>query len=157
MKNLTRENVLKLLNDFDEEAAKKWKYAFAYFHDINEEYADTEEFVFISLERVLDDKPYNSGGAAIRGSQKMGWLKDAHRALKSRQEYGDVGDHSLISEEDARKYVLSMGLDLEDGKNTLIAKFKEVNGYAPILLPADPKFKARRDAACERLGLPAKS
>lgn len=156
MKTWTKESVKEFLSNLDPNEGKIRKYAFAYYHDFHEE-LDNEEFVFISLEWVLDDKPYNIGGSVIRGSRRMGWLKDAHSALKRREEYGDVGDHSLITEDEAQKSISAMGLDLTDGKNALIADFKEGRGYNPILLPADPKFKARRDAARERLGLPSKS
>lgn len=80
----------------------------------------------------------------------MQWFWDGLSALKDREEYGDVGDHSLISEDEAKEVLKTMGLNLDDAKTYLLNKFTEVNGYPPIMLPVDPGWEARRDAARKR-------
>ena len=97
------------------------------------------------------------GGNVVRANARMGWQQSAYEILKRRQEYGDVGDHSLLTDEEAQEYLDTMGLRFEDGKRMLIEEFRRMNGYDPILVSVDPKFKERRDLARERLKLPPKA
>ncbi|WP_417279679.1 hypothetical protein [Celeribacter sp.] len=59
-------------------------------------------------------------------------------------------------EQEARETVKAMGLDLDDAQHYLINSFTKANGYAPVMLPADPKWETRRDNARERRGIPLK-
>ena len=128
------------------------KYVLSCFLD-DENQADIE--IFIVREWIRDGQDA-IGASAVKGSKRMGWYGNASRALASRREYGDVGDHSLLTDDEAQKYLDAMGLRLEDGKRLLIDQFKKVNEFAPIVLPADPNFKIRRDRARVHLGLPQK-
>ncbi|AUG53499.1 hypothetical protein [Thalassospira marina] len=112
--------------------------------------------IFLVRERI---KPglYRIQGGAVQARARTGWRLDPGEWLDRRQEYGDVGDHSLLTDEEAQEYLDAMGLRLEDGKKMLIEEFRRVNGYDPVLLPVDPKFKERRDAARQRLRLPPKA
>ncbi|UKV13855.1 hypothetical protein L6172_17640 [Thalassospiraceae bacterium SW-3-3] len=132
---------------------KSWDYAISYYLD--DEFED-DLSVFLVQERVVPDSS-RIGGNVVRANARMGWQQSAYEILKRRQEYGDVGDHSLLTDEEAQEYLYPMGLRLEDGKRMLIESFKKVNGYAPKLLPVDPMFKERRDNARERLRLPPKT
>ncbi|UKV13854.1 hypothetical protein L6172_17635 [Thalassospiraceae bacterium SW-3-3] len=100
---------------------------------------------------------YRIQNGAVQGRARSGWRLDPGDWLKRRQEYGDVGDHSLLTDEEAQEYLDPMGLKLEDGKQMLADDYLEVNGQNPVLLPVDPKFKERRDLARERLKLPPKA
>lgn len=73
-------------------------------------------------------------------------------AAENVSEVGDVGDHYLISEDEARETVKAMGLDLDDAKRHLIDSFTKANGYAPVMLPVDPKWETRRNDALKRRG-----
>ena len=150
MKYWTKEGVEKHLENFDREAAKKWTYAFNYYLDENNEFKEIEIAVFIVMEWLVPEKNYNIKGSAVRGTKRMQWFWDGLSALKDREEYGDVGDHSLISEDEAKEVLKTMGLNLDDAKTYLLNKFTEVNGYPPIMLPVDPRWEARRDAARKR-------
>ncbi|MBL3576184.1 hypothetical protein JMK10_20150 [Rhodovulum sulfidophilum] len=152
----TREDVARLLNDIDYEAAKEKKRVLNYYRDENNEYATLEVAVFIVLEWVQDDVKENVKSSTVRGTERMGWLWDAFNARKRREEYGDLGDHCLISEGEARETLREMGLDLEEGKRYLVDSFTKVNGYAPVMLPVDPRWENHRDAERKRLGLPSK-
>ncbi|KZB51058.1 hypothetical protein AUP41_08105 [Thalassospira xiamenensis] len=112
--------------------------------------------IYVAMETV-EPGSYRIQGRAVQARAKAGWRLDPGDWLKRRQEYGDVGDHSLLTDEEAQEYLDPMGLRLEDGKRILIESFKKVNGYAPKLLPVDPMFKERRDTAGERLRLPPKA
>lgn len=131
---------------------RSMQYALSYFLD--DEYQD-DIAIFIVQEWIRDGQDA-IGASAVRGSKRMGWHGNASKALASRREYGDVGDHSLLTDEEAQKYLDPMGLRLEDGKRLLIDQFKKVNEFTPIILPADPNFKIRRDQARDHLGLPPK-
>lgn len=132
---------------------KSWEYAVSCYLD--DEFAD-DLSVFLVQERVVPDSS-RIGGNVVRANARMGWQQSAYEILKRRQEYGDVGDHSLLTDEEAQEYLDTMGLRFEDGKRMLIEEFRRVNGYDPVLLPVDPKFKERRDLARERLKLPPKA
>ncbi len=132
---------------------KSWEYAISCYLD--DEFAD-DLSVFLVQERVVPDSS-RIGGNVVRANARMGWQQSAYEILKRRQEYGDVGDHSLLTDEEAQEYLDTMGLRLEDGKRMLIEEFRRVNGHDPVLLPVDPKFKERRDLARERLKLPPKA
>ncbi|WP_147253466.1 hypothetical protein [Thalassospira xiamenensis] len=122
---------------------------------MDDEFADNLS-VFLVQQRVVPDSS-RIGGNVVRANARMGWQQSAYEILKRRQEYGDVGDHSLLTDEEAQEYLDTMGLRFEDGKRMLIEEFRRVNGYDPVLLPVDPKFKERRDLARERLKLPPKA
>lgn len=111
--------------------------------------------VYLVREKV-EPGLYRIQGAAVQARATTGWRMDPGGWLDRRQEYGDVGDHSLLTDEEAQDYLDKMGLRLEDGKQMLIDNFRQVNGYDPVLLPEDPKFFERRDTARQRLGLPPK-
>ncbi|KZB51057.1 hypothetical protein [Thalassospira xiamenensis] len=132
---------------------KSWEYAVSCYLD--DEFADNLS-VFLVQQRVVPDSS-RIGGNVVRANARMGWQQSAYEILKRRQEYGDVGDHSLLTDEEAQEYLDTMGLRFEDGKRMLIEEFRRVNGYDPVLLPVDPKFKERRDLARERLKLPPKA
>lgn len=148
--NWSKEDVDRLLQGIDHEAAKKDKFAFNYYLDENDEFKEVEIAVFIVMEWLVPGKTYNIKSSAVRGTKRMQWFWDGLGALKSREEYGDVGNYSLISEDEAREVLKVMGLNLDDAKAYLIDKFIEVNGYPPVMLPEDPKWEARRDAARKR-------
>ncbi|UKV13857.1 hypothetical protein L6172_17650 [Thalassospiraceae bacterium SW-3-3] len=112
--------------------------------------------IYLVRERIMPDL-YRIQGGRAQASSRAGWRLDPGDWLKRRQEYGDVGDHSLLTDEEAQEYLDAMGLRLEDGKRMLIEEFRRVNGHDPVLLPVDPKFKERRDLARERLKLPPKA
>lgn len=150
MKSWTKEDVEEYLKNFDLEAAKKWTYAFNYYFDENDEFREVEIAVFIVMEWVRSDKTHNIKGSAVRGTKRMQWFWDGFSALKDREEYGDVGNHSLISEDEAREVLKTMGLNLDDAKAYLVDEFIKVNGYPPVMLPEDPKWEARRAAARKR-------
>ncbi len=152
----TKEDVARFLNNIDHEAAKSKKRVLNYYRDENDEYDELEVAVFVVLEWVRDDHEHNIKSSTVRGTQRMGWFWDAFDARKSREEYGDVGDHGLISEAEARETVKAMGLDLDDAKHYLIDSFTKGAGYAPVMLPVDPKWETRRDKARKRLGLQPK-
>jgi len=132
---------------------KSWEYAVSCYLD--DEFAD-DLSVFLVQERVVPDSS-RIGGNVVRANARMGWQQSAYEILKRRQEYGDVGDHSLLTDEEAQEYLDTMGLRFEDGKRMLIEEFRRMNGYDPILVSVDPKFKERRDLARERLKLPPKA
>ncbi len=94
---------------------------------------------------------------AVQARANTGWRIDPGDWLDRRQEYGDIGDHSLLTDEEAQKYLEPMGLRLEDGKRILIERYREMNGDGSIILPVDPKLIERRDTAREWLRLPPKA
>lgn len=148
--NWSKEDVDRLLRSIDHEAAKKDRFVFNYYLDENDEFKGVEIAVFIVMEWLVPEKNYNIKGSAVRGTKRMQWFWDGLSALKDREEYGDVGDHSLISEDEAKEVLKAMGLNLDDAKTYLLNKFTEVNGYPPVMLPVDPRWEARRDAARKR-------
>ena len=152
MKNWTDEEINKLLHSFDYEAAKQWKYVISAYLD--DEFPENIA-IFLVQERV-DPSSSRIGGNVVKANARMGWYPKAYKALERRREYGDVGDHSLLTDEEAKKYLQEMGLKLVDGKKILVDGFKKTNGYEPIILAVDPDFKERRDTARVKLGLPAK-
>lgn len=156
LKIWTKEDVDRLLQNIDYEAAKKDAHTLNYYRDENDEYDKLEVAVFVVLEWVRDDHEHNIKSSTVRGTQRMGWFWYAFNARKRREEYGDVGDHCLISEDEARETVKAMGLDLDDAKRHLIDSFTKANGYAPVMLPVDPKWETRRDNALKRRGLAPK-
>ncbi|OLS42563.1 hypothetical protein [Rhodovulum sulfidophilum] len=156
LKTWTKEDVDRLLQNIDYEAAKKDTYALNYYRDENDEYDHLEVAVFIVLEWVREDHDDNIKSSTVRGTKRMGWLWDAFNARKRREEYGDLGNHCLISEDEARETLKEMGLALEEAKRYLVDSFTKTNGYAPVMLPVDPRWKNRRDAERKRLGLPSK-
>lgn len=112
--------------------------------------------LFLVREIVSEKYGYTQAGA-VQASAHGGWRHDPGTWLKYRQEYDDVGTHSLLSEAEAQVYLDALGLKLEDGKRMLIARLTSVNGYAPHILPEDPDLKTRRNAARVRLDLPART
>ncbi len=112
--------------------------------------------IYLVKERIMSGL-YRIQGEAAQARAKTGWRLDPGGWLDRRREYGDVGDHSLLTEEEAQEYLDRMGLHLEDGKRMLIEEFRSMNNTEPVLLPVDPKFKERRDLARERLKLPPKA
>lgn len=155
MKIWTKEDVDRLLASIKPEVSKNDVYAINYYLDSGDPEDSIEPAVFIVKEWILKDEP-NVLGATVRGNKNMGWLQDALYTRKSREEYGDVGDHCLISEDEARLTLTSMGLDVEDGKRLLINDYQRAYGFPPNLLPEDPNWKARRDKERTRLRLPPK-
>ena len=155
MKIWTKEDVARLLGSIKPEDSKNDVYAINYYLDPGDPEDSIEPTVFIVWEWVLKDEP-NVLSATVRGNKDMGWLQDALYTRKSREEYGDVGDHCLVSEDEARLTLASMGLNVEDGKRLLINDYLRIYGFPPNLLPEDPKWKARRDKDRARLGLPPK-
>lgn len=111
--------------------------------------------IFLVREVVTDAYGYTQAGA-VQASNHAGWRVDPGTWLKHRQEYDDVGEHTLLTDAEAQAYLDDKGLKLEDGKAMLIARLAEVNGYAPDILPEDPNLKARRNAARAQRGLPPK-
>lgn len=146
MKKWTTESVQKHLESFDYEAAKKWEYALSYYLDIDEE-TSNRVAIYAVMEQVRPDEMTGGGGNVVQATAHSGWRSGAYEWLKGRKEYGDVGDHSLLTDQEAQTYLDPMGLRLEDGKQLLIDGFKETNGHAPIILPKDPNFQERRDRA----------
>ncbi|MBL3576426.1 hypothetical protein JMM62_21325, partial [Rhodovulum sulfidophilum] len=130
-------------------------YALNYYRDENDGYNALEIAVFVVLEWVREDHDDNIKSSTVRGTKRMGWLWDAFNARKRREEYGDLGNHCLISEDVARETLKEMGLALEEAKRCLVDSFTKTNGYAPVMLPVDPRWKNRRDAERKRLGLPS--
>ena len=122
-------------------------------------YLDDEKpdniMLFLVHEVVSEKYGYMQAGA-VQASAHGGWRHDPGTWLKRRQEYDDVGEHSLLSETEALPYLEGLGLQLEDGKNMLIARLTALNGRAPDIQPEDPNLKTRRDTARARLGLPAR-
>lgn len=112
--------------------------------------------IFVVRE-VLDDSYGYFQGGAVQARAETGWRLDPGTWLKYRQEYGDVGDHSLLTDAEAQDHLNQMGLELADGHNMLIDHLTKINGAAPTLVPVDPNFKSRRDEARAALGLPEKS
>lgn len=156
MKVWTKDSVEAFLKNFDHEAAKKHEFAFNYYLDDDDTYDRVERAVFIVWEWVRDDHDHNIKSVTVRGTKRMGWFNDAYDARKSREEYGDLGDHCLISEDEAREALIVMGLNIDDAKRFVIESMGQTNGHRPIILPSDPKWKARRDAERARLRLPEK-
>lgn len=150
-KKYTKEDVDRLLASIDHGAAKKDTHAFNYYLDEGDEQDGYERAVFVVMEWVRADHIHNIKSSTVRGVKKYGWLWDAFNTRKRREEYGDVGDHCLISREDAEAELLRMGLKIEDAERYLLRSFFEVNGYDPVMLPADPKWQQRRDEAQARL------
>lgn len=111
--------------------------------------------IFLVREVLTDSGAYIQAGA-VQASTHAGWRVDPGTWLKNSQQYDDVGDHSLLTDEEAQTYLDDKGLTLEDGRRMLIDYVTEVGGSPPVILPADPGFKARRDAARARLDLPPK-
>ncbi|KZB51060.1 hypothetical protein AUP41_08115 [Thalassospira xiamenensis] len=122
---------------------------------LDDEYKD-DIAIYLVMETVRPGL-YRIQGGSAQASARAGWRLDTGGWLRSRQEYGDVGDHSLLTDEEAQEYLDAMGLRLKDGKELMIREFRRVNGYDPVLLPVDPKFKERRDLARKRLKLPPKA
>ncbi|UKV13853.1 hypothetical protein L6172_17630 [Thalassospiraceae bacterium SW-3-3] len=122
---------------------------------LDDEYKD-DIAIYLVMETVRPGL-YRIQGGAVQARKGTGWRLDPGDWLDRRQEYGDVGDHSLLTDEEAQEYLDAMGLRLEDGKELNIKEFRQVNGYDPVLLPVDPKFKERRDLARKRLKLPPKA
>ncbi len=153
MKKWTKEDVDKILQSFDHEAAKTWKYVISAYLD--DEFPENIS-IFLAQERV---EPPSSriGGNVVKANARMGWYPKAYKALERRREYGDVGDHSLLTDEEVSQYLHEMRLKLADGKQILIDGFRKTNGFAPIILDVDPEFETRRDTARAKLGLSAKS
>lgn len=108
--------------------------------------------IFLVREVVSEDYGYIQSGA-VQASSHAGWRVDPGTWLKYRQEYDDVGEHTLLSYAEAQTYLSDMGLVLEDGKRLLIDRLTEVNGYPPDILPEDPNLIARRAEARARKGL----
>lgn len=147
----TKEDVKRLLANIDYEAAKKDTHVFNYYLDQGDKQDGYERAVFIVMEWVRDDYDHNIKSSTVRGVRKYGWLWDAFNARKTREEYGDVGDHCLISRETAEAELLKMGLQIADAEKHLLRSFSETNGYDPVMLPVDPKWQPRRDKAQARL------
>lgn len=146
----TRQKVNEFLNSFNHEAAKKWTYAFNYYLDEGDKIDDVAPAIFIVRELVRPQKEHNIKSSTVRGSNKYGWLFDALNARERREEYGDLGDHCLISRQVAEAELLTMGLQIIEAENYLLRSFAEVNGYDPVMLPEDPKWQQRRDNAQAR-------
>ena len=153
-KKWTKEDVDRLIANIDHEDAKKDEFAFNYYLDENDDIQPPERAIFIVLEWVRADKLFNIKLGTVRGTKRMGWFWDAFKARKRREEYGDVDDHCLISRDEARGLFAEMGLNVEDGEQHIIELSIEADGYPPIMLPEDPKWRARRDAARARRRLP---
>ena len=111
--------------------------------------------IFLVREVMSDAHGYIQAGA-VHASAHAGWRVDPGTWLKNSQQYDDVGDHSLLTDEETQGFLDEKGLKLEDGRRMLIDYLTELNGYAPTIVPVDPNFKARRDAARARLDLPPK-
>lgn len=147
----TKKDVDEFLANIDYEAARQKTHAFNYYLDEGDKVDGYERAVFIVKEWVRPDHFHNIKSSTVRGVKKYGWLWDAFNARKRREEYGDVGDHCLISREDAEAELLKMGLKIEDAERYLLRSFSETNGYDPVMLPVDPKWQQRRDKAQARL------
>ncbi|UKV13856.1 hypothetical protein L6172_17645 [Thalassospiraceae bacterium SW-3-3] len=122
---------------------------------LDDEYKD-DIAIYLVMETVRPGL-YRIQGGSAQDSARAGWGLDTGGWLRSRQEYGDIGDHSLLTDEEAQKYLEPMGLRLEDGKRILIERYREMNGDGSIILSVDPKLIERRDTAREWLRLPPKA
>lgn len=111
--------------------------------------------VFLVLE-LVQSNGWRIGGIVVRGSARLGWTTNAYGILERRREYGDVGDHSLLTEAEASAYLARMGLKIEDGERLIIDRYAEVNGSPCVILPADPVFEQRLNRGRARVGLPPK-
>jgi len=116
---------------------------------------DPDNIAIFLVREVVGAHGYVQAGA-VQASNHAGWRVDPGTWLKYRQEYDDVGEHSLLTEAEAQTHLSDMGLALEDGKAMLIDRLTAVNGQAPHILPQDPNLIDRRAAARARRGLPAK-
>lgn len=135
----------------DCEAAKLNIHAFNYYLDEGDTQDGYERAVFVVMEWVRPDHFHNIKLTTVRGVRKYDWLWDAYNSRKRREEYGGVGDHCLISREDATEEFRSMGLKIEDAEKHHQDGFLKTNGYAPVMLPEDPKWRERRNKAQTRL------
>ena len=151
MTKWTEQKVKEFLANFDREATRTWTYAFNYYLDEGDEQDGYERAIFIVMEWVRPDHEHNIKSSTVRGVRKYGWLWDALNARERREEYGDVGDHCLISRKDAEAELLRMGLKIEDAENHLLRRFSKVNGYHPVMMPEDPKWRQRQEKAQARL------
>lgn len=120
-------------------------------------YLDDEKpdnvMIFLVREIITPGDVYIQSGA-VQASDHAGWRVDPGNWLKYRQEYDDVGEHSLLTDAEAQRYLDDKGLKLEDGKAMLIDHLAAVNGAVPNILPEDPNLAARRSAARARRGQP---
>lgn len=102
-KKWIKDDVERLLQDIDYEAAKKHTYAFNYYFDENDKLRQVEIAIFVVMEWVREDKDHNIKSSTVRGTKRMGGFWVGYSARMDRDEYGDVGEHSLISEQEAKE------------------------------------------------------
>jgi len=107
--------------------------------------------IYLVMEHFDEKYGYLKGGRIQARKKTGGWRLDEGRWLNLSMEYGNVGEHSLLTNIEAHVYLDQMGLKLQDGVDILIENYKTLNGQEPEISSIDADIIKRREAALKRL------